>query len=60
MKPIPKGYVVKVNPWVFIGHTGLVTGERRARLFSSVVAAHAAMKGHRDARCGYSVVPVTH
>lgn len=60
LTPIPRGYVVKINPWFFVGLTGLVSSERRARTFSSVGAAHTAMKGSEHARRGYSVVPLTH
>lgn len=53
-------YVVRLLWGAFVGREGYVFGERQARTFATVGAAHKAMTNYELARPGYSVTPVTH
>ena len=53
-------YVVRLLWGAFVGPKGYVFGERQARTFATVGAAHKAMENNEQARPGYSVTPVTH
>ena len=51
---------MRLHQGAFVGRKGYVFGERQARTFGTVGAAHKAMKNNEQARPGYSVTPVTH